>query len=137
MSLICQFCLDYTGNSGLKGTSRYSRVLFVRAHENKISGAREPREIKKFWKPGQSNMSRSVMSEKFFSLKSIVISFLCVLLIIINANNLHQRYSKEDRLPAKFDKTVEWKRENPKQIYFCKTHKTGGSTLQSIIFRTV
>jgi hypothetical protein len=28
-----------------------------------------------------------------------------------------------------------WKSESPKQIYFCKTHKTGGSTLQNIIFR--
>ena len=45
--------------------------------------------------------------------------------------------SSENKSAKKVKSKIErkWKSESPKQIYFCKTHKTGGSTLQNIIFR--
>ena len=80
------------------------------------------------------NLSLAVMFEQFVNQKSFIIIFLCAFLIVLNVENLQnlrtRAFTSADNKVAK-----KWKSESPKQIYFCKTHKTGGSTLQNIIFR--
>ena len=82
------------------------------------------------------------MSEQHKTNKSFVIIFLCVILIILNVENLknlrkNEFVSLNNYVTKKDDSVIQkkTKNESPKQIYFCKTHKTGGSTLQNIIFR--
>ena len=90
------------------------------------------------------NFTQSGRIKKFWSdLPSVAtVVVFCLILIFLNVENLqnlrNRAFSSSEYKSAKIVKSKierKWKSESPKQIYFCKTHKTGGSTLQNIIFR--